>query len=208
MQTNEFVVVTFKHHRAEVFIKPAGMSFTYDFRIGDLVVVQADRGENVGQVYAIYNNMMEAELQARAKNTEQLNILASFARKYQPQAQALGKLVSTYKLATQPNFIIRRATDDDASQLRLKEGDETRAKRIAAQKASDMNYALEILDAEFQTDHQKLTIYYISSQYVRFKELVNNIYKLYKMRIWMSSINPQHPPEDFDLYGFGMEDHM
>lgn len=173
------------------------MPFVQSLACGDLVVVQADRGENVGSVWHIADNMMEAERHARELNTEQLNHLLSFARQYVQQARSLAPLQSSYKLATQPGFIIRKAETRYAQALIQKEHDETKAKRIAATKAQEMGFPLEILDTEFQIDHQKLTIYYISPEYVRFKELVNNIYKIYKMRIWMSSINPQHPPQDF-----------
>lgn len=173
------------------------MPFVERLSYGDLVVVQADRGENVGSVWHIADSMMEAERIARDLNTEQLNHLLSFARTYAQQARSLAPLQSSYKLATQPGFIIRKAESRYAAALIQKEHDETKAKRIAATKAQETGFPLEILDTEFQIDHQKLTIYYISPEYVRFKELVNNIYKIYKMRIWMSSINPQHPPQDF-----------
>ncbi|KAL9059719.1 MAG: hypothetical protein Q9162_001020 [Coniocarpon cinnabarinum] len=197
-QVSQYVVVCFKHHRAEVFLQPQSMDFANPLKLGEMVVVQADRGENVGQVWHICTTLLEAERLARSLNSDQLNNLLNFARTYVGQAKALSPLQSNYKASPQPGWIMRRAEGHYLLDLQRKEHDETKAKRIAAQKAEDMGFPLEILDTEFQIDHQKLTIYYISSEYVRFKELVNNIYKIYKMRIWMSSINPQHPHEASD----------
>ena len=173
------------------------MTFVQPIKLSDMVVVQADRGENVGQIWHLCENMMDAERVARGLNSDQLNNLLDFTRHYVAQAAALRPLQSNYKIVSQPGWVIRRAESRYLLELQRKEHDETKAKRIAAGKAVEMGFPLEILDTEFQIDHQKLTIYYISSEYVRFKELVNNIYKIYKMRIWMSSINPQHPPQHF-----------
>jgi hypothetical protein len=39
-------------------------------------------------------------------------------------------------------------------------------------------------------DWQKLIFYYYADHYVNFKDLVNDLYKLYKVRLWMSAVNP------------------
>ena len=39
-------------------------------------------------------------------------------------------------------------------------------------------------------DWNKLIFYYYADHYVNFKELVNDLYKLYKVRLWMSAVNP------------------
>ena len=41
-----------------------------------------------------------------------------------------------------------------------------------------------------QTEWQKLIFYYYADHYVNFKDLVNDLYKLYKVRLWMSAVNP------------------
>ncbi|KAK5279807.1 hypothetical protein LTR40_007258 [Exophiala xenobiotica] len=49
---------------------------------------------------------------------------------------------------------------------------------------------MEILDAEFQMDSKKLTFYYFADSYINFNNLVTDLFKVYKTRIWMSAINP------------------
>lgn len=45
-------------------------------------------------------------------------------------------------------------------------------------------------NALFHRDWQKLIFYYYADHYVNFKDLVNDLYKLYKVRLWMSAVNP------------------
>lgn len=42
----------------------------------------------------------------------------------------------------------------------------------------------------FISDYQKLTYYYYAEHYVNFNPLVVDIFKQYKIRIWMSAVNP------------------
>lgn len=39
-------------------------------------------------------------------------------------------------------------------------------------------------------DYHKLTYYYYAETYVNFNDLVTDLFKQYKVRIWMSAINP------------------
>jgi len=91
---------------------------------------------------------------------------------------------------TKPKMIKRLAQPHEIANLREKEGNEAKAKRIAQQKASEHNLKMEILDAEFQLDWKKLTFYFYSTEYINFNLLVGDLFKIYKTRIWLSAINP------------------
>jgi hypothetical protein len=39
-------------------------------------------------------------------------------------------------------------------------------------------------------DYHKLTFFYYAEEYVNFNELVTDLFKQYKVRIWMSAVNP------------------
>ena len=45
-------------------------------------------------------------------------------------------------------------------------------------------------NANLTSDHHKLTYYYYADTYVNFNELVTDLFKQYKVRIWMSAVNP------------------
>lgn len=49
---------------------------------------------------------------------------------------------------------------------------------------------MAVVDAEYQFDRHKLTVYYNSSSRIDFRELVRDLFSAYKARIWMKKINP------------------
>jgi cell fate regulator YaaT (PSP1 superfamily) len=50
-----------------------------------------------------------------------------------------------------------------------------------------------ICEAEFQFDRHKLTIYYYAEKRIDFRELVRDLFALYKARIWMKKLNSVEP---------------
>ena len=48
---------------------------------------------------------------------------------------------------------------------------------------------MDVVDCEFQFDHQKLTIYYTCDERVDFRELVKELCAILKIRIWMKKIS-------------------
>ncbi|EDO19121.1 hypothetical protein Kpol_2000p89 [Vanderwaltozyma polyspora DSM 70294] len=54
---------------------------------------------------------------------------------------------------------------------------------------------ITILNAEFQFDRKKLTFYYICEERNDFRELIKELFKFYKTRIWLCAI-----PNNLDIY--------
>lgn len=52
---------------------------------------------------------------------------------------------------------------------------------------------MEILDAEWQWDRRKLTFYYTAEQRVDFRELVRELFRIWKTRVWLCVV-PLEPP--------------
>jgi cell fate regulator YaaT (PSP1 superfamily) len=44
---------------------------------------------------------------------------------------------------------------------------------------------MEVCDAEWQWDRRKLTFYYTADTRVDFRELVRELFRVYKTRVWM-----------------------
>jgi PSP1 C-terminal conserved region len=44
--------------------------------------------------------------------------------------------------------------------------------------------------ADEDRDYKKLTFYFYAEQYVNFNELVTDLFKVWKLRIWLSAVNP------------------
>ncbi|KAJ3424796.1 protein psp1 [Anaeramoeba flamelloides] len=90
---------------------------------------------------------------------------------------------------TEHKKIYRKATINEVNNLPLKMEEENQALSICQNKISMRGLPMEILDAEFQFDRRKLTFTFLSNARIDFRELVKDLYKIFKVRIWMKHIN-------------------
>ncbi|KAG5663804.1 hypothetical protein KAF25_006389 [Fusarium avenaceum] len=205
-------IVLFKCARADVFYIQEGTGLTV--KPGDLVIVEADRGTDLGTVakdnvdwqaakdlkehYAEEQYkwlMMYSQGAAAAQEGSSAGLLASSTGL---QGSAVGGMGPPSQHHAQepntgelrPKLIKRLAQNHEVHALRDKEGQEAKAKRVCMQKVKEHGLNMEILDAEFQMDWKKLTFYYFADSYINFNSLVTDLFKIYKTRIWMSAINP------------------
>ncbi|KAF3008506.1 hypothetical protein E8E13_005553 [Curvularia kusanoi] len=203
-------VVTFKCARADIY-------YVYDntgleIQVGNLVIVEGDRGYDLGQVAYADVSLEDAKMYKAKSNEEHFRWLVMFSRMSlegrQNESGMLGALARAKGFSDHPNdsqmagmvgnqdhdskpkMIRRLALDHEIEALRDKEGAEAKAKRLGAQKAAEHGFPMEILDAEYQADYHKLTYFYYADYYVNFNELVSDLFKQYKVRIWMSAVNP------------------
>ncbi|KAJ4312908.1 hypothetical protein N0V94_007209 [Neodidymelliopsis sp. IMI 364377] len=203
-------VVTFKCSRADIY-------YLYDntgleIRRGDLVIVEGDRGCDLGQVAHADVSLEDAKKYKAEANEEHFRWLVMFSQYSlagtQNDSGMLGALARANGLSNNPNqpqlsgmignqdqdakpkMIKRLAQQHEIFALRDKEGSEAKAKRLGAQKAADHKLPMEVLDAEYQADYHKLTYFYYAESYVNFNDLVTDLFKQYKVRIWMSAVNP------------------
>ncbi|KAI4215794.1 MAG: hypothetical protein LQ351_001781 [Letrouitia transgressa] len=200
-------VVTFKACRADVFYVSEGTGL--QIRPGDLVIVEADRGTDLGTVAYDRLSWQKAKDVKDFYTGEHYRWLLMFSRQGQtvnkpplPSNSLQGSAAGTASPVGQPNaqdvpnsevkpkMIKRLAQAHEIQGLRDKEGNEAKAKRVCQQKVVEHRLNMEILDAEFQMDWKKLTFYYFADAYVNFNPLVTDLFKIYKTRIWMSAINP------------------
>ncbi|KAI4607941.1 hypothetical protein J4E80_009337 [Alternaria sp. BMP 0032] len=206
--TRRLYIVTFKCSRADIY-------YLYDntgleIRRGDLVITEGDRGCDLGQITHADLTMEEAKKLKVEANEEHFRWLVMFSQYSlagtQNDSGMLGALARANGFPNpmsrtpvtasgepepfKPKMIKRLAQAHEISALREKEGGEAKAKRLGAQKAADHKLPMEILDAEYQADYHKLTYFYYAESYVNFNELVTDLFKQYKVRIWMSAVNP------------------
>lgn len=202
-------VVVFKCQRADIY-------YTYDntgleIRRGDLVIVEGDRGYDLGQVSHADITMEEAKkFKAEASDehyrwlvmfsqyslsgvSSENRMLGSLARSNGYPNMTRSSLINPGTVQdqdTKPKMIKRLAQAHEITALRDKEGSEAKSKRLGALKAAEHKLPMEILDAEYQADYHKLTYFYYAESYVNFNDLVTDLFKQYKVRIWMSAVNP------------------
>ncbi|KAL5377676.1 hypothetical protein DPSP01_009601 [Paraphaeosphaeria sporulosa] len=203
-------VVQFKCSRSDIYYLYENTGL--EIRVGDLVIVEGDRGHDLGQVTHADVTMDDAKRLKNEANEDHFRWLVMFSQYSVAGASAknamLGALFRAHEVPktgnrpqltgmgvqqdpeNKPRMIRRLAQTHEILQLRDKEGEEARAKRMATDKALDHNLPMEILDAEFQWDHHKISFFYYAESYVDFKILVTDLFKHYKIRIWMSAVNP------------------
>jgi len=131
--------------------------------VGDLVVVEGDRGENIGVITDI----------GACEDIDRLRLLP---------------------------LIIRHAMNKDRKRYYHARRKDALASRSAQQYARELNLPMNVLDAEFQVDLQKLTLYYrsfstnnsraappqeVDTNQVDFRQLQRSLYKIFRCRIWL-----------------------
>ena len=147
-------VVEFKASRRDVFVSP--VRYRKDIQLGDLVIVEADRGKDMGKVIEEFDYHRNAMIDDSGQEVKRI-----------------------YRLA-QPN---------EAEQLVAKTQDELKTLAVCQSKVRQKRLPMEVVDAEYQWDRRKLTFYFIAQHRIDFRELVRDLFKLYKTRIWMCAVD-------------------
>ncbi|KAL1919892.1 uncharacterized protein VTP21DRAFT_1824 [Calcarisporiella thermophila] len=152
---HQVCVVEFKAGRTDIF-------YAQGFRVqtGDLVIVEADRGNDLGKVV---NDHADVEWSGA-----------------DPASQKTVRAKRIFRLA-QPG---------EVTSLISKSYDEAKAMSVCLSKVRAKNMQMEVVDAEFQWDRRKLTFYFVAEHRIDFRDLVRDLFKIYKTRIWMCAVDP------------------
>jgi len=160
-------IVSFKSSRSEIHYVAEGSELNP--QPGDMVVVDGDRGQDMGMVKHANLSLEEAKNLKAEFNRKHYKALVTFSRLF-PHVAAAAQgdaelpaqtdAVAASNLAdprgrkdpnsVQPKLIKRIATENEVRLLRDKEGNEAKAKRICQTKVNAHSIHMEILDAEFQ----------------------------------------------------------
>jgi len=132
-------------------------------QVGNYVHVEADRGHDVGLLVYVTS-------------------LADFVALSATTTAGEGRIRHDEKR------VIRFSTPDEANRLKEKALQESSAVQYIQNLCKQRELPLKIVDTEFQYDNAKLTVYYEATTYVVFQQLVREIYKVYKTRIWLEQV--------------------
>ncbi|KAI0321473.1 PSP1 C-terminal conserved region-domain-containing protein [Amylostereum chailletii] len=171
-------IVEFKAGRTDLFYStdPAP-----DIRVGDLVIVEADRGKDLGTV--VNDTITLAEVEAFQAQQAAKGFGETPASPGGTPASAGGA-----KKEINPKMIYGKAQAQDAQLLVSKMQDELKALQLCQTKVRQKKLPMEVVDAEYQWDRRKLTFYFVAEKRIDFRELVRELFRLYKTRIWMASL--------------------
>lgn len=148
----------------------AGSSMTpTSYNIGDFVKVEADRGEDLGVITDIFP-------------------FTFFMERWQEMNLVMNE--DNFKLGN----ILRSATLAERHQLPEKSRDELGVVNTCQDLVLRVHkLPIDVINAEYQFDKHKLTIFYASDYRIDFRELVRDLFSAYKARIWMQKVDYFRP---------------
>jgi len=167
------VVYNIKFKRTQrVFV--LGPRLNRDLKIGTYVKVEADRGEDLGIV--VGKVPAEKYLANRPGHRTELG-------------PSIGGPSSSGGGGTDLKRIARLATHNEVSLLVKKREEEDELLKICRAKVRQRGLNMNVVDAEYQFDRHKLTFFFEAEGRVDFRELVRDLFSIYKTRIWMQQLD-------------------
>ncbi len=149
------VEVSFKGNRRDYFAAEGEMA-----PLGSHVIVEADRGEDLGRVTA-------SGAVAERKCTG----------------------CSTGCAAPTPSQrVLRTAREEEVQRSHALRSDEPRVRRVTREKVQRHELKMKVSEAEWQFDRNKLTIYFTADRRVDFRELVKDLARTFRTRIELKQI--------------------
>mmetsp|Transcript_26462 Transcript_26462/g.62169 ORF Transcript_26462/g.62169 Transcript_26462/m.62169 type:complete len:825 (-) Transcript_26462:293-2767(-) len=146
-----------------------GPRLNRDLKVGTYVKVEADRGEDLGIVIG------------KAKNAISRSTSFGSGVGEMPTAGAGG--------GGDLKKIIRLATHDEVGLLVLKREEEDELLKVCRLKVRQRGMPMHVVDAEYQFDRHKLTFFFEADTRIDFRELVRDLFSIYKTRIWMQQLD-------------------
>ncbi|KAJ2579365.1 hypothetical protein GGH95_003144 [Coemansia sp. RSA 1836] len=171
------------------------------YKPGAYVLVEADRGVDLGMIkeelltaesiLSFSSSIPEAVC---ADHTAQADVDGSA----EPACSAAHKPASTSESQASSSSsskdvfvkrIFRVADQREVADLtNNKVMDEQKALSMCQDKVQQRKLSMYVADAEFQFDRRKLTFYFTADRRVDFRELVRELFKHFKTRIWMCQL--------------------
>ncbi|KAH8915359.1 PSP1-domain-containing protein [Atractiella rhizophila] len=173
-------IVEFKAGRTDLF-------YSSDPHIqvknGDLVIVEADRGKDLGKVRHDSVTLDEVQAFQQSQVEMALGQLAAAPQtgSHVPNPSQIARMTKEIH----PKKLYGKAKAEDMTLLISKAQDEAKALAVCRQKVAQKNLPMEVTDAEWQFDRRKLTFFFVADRRIDFRELVRELFRTFKTRIWM-----------------------
>jgi len=147
-----------------------------DIKIGTHVKVEADRGEDLGVV---------------------LSRVPADKFNHSPRSLRYGNIdhlmPGNGMNLPEMKKILSAATNEEITMLQVKKEEEEELLKICRGKTSQRGLPMNVVDAEYQFDRHKLTFFFEAEGRIDFRELVRELFSIYKTRIWMQQIDKNSP---------------
>lgn len=134
---------------------------------GEYVVVGGDRGEDIGLVIYAWVETLNGTVKGIGLTGSSL----------------------TRNIGVGSGTVLRLAKDLEVAQLHGVQAElERRAAECCMQRVLEHGLPMVIVDAEYQYDKKKLTFFYEAQQRMDFRDLVRDLFKTFRARIWMELV--------------------
>ncbi len=163
------VEISFKGNRKEFFLWEGEQAPA----VGTRVLVEADRGEDLGRVHAVGD-------------------LAALRCSGCSHGSAIER---------PEKRVLRTATAQDVSRLEELRSEDESARRKAIEKVRAHALVMKISDAEWQWDRRKLTLYFTAEKRVDFRALVRDLASTFRTRIELKQIGVRDEAKRLDGVG-------
>jgi cell fate regulator YaaT (PSP1 superfamily) len=154
------VEIAFKGTRRGYFLTDQA-----DLTVGEWVVVEVDRGQDLGRVNAL------GGVAARKCGTCRDGLEKEGTAAASPTAR-----------------ILRRAQREEVDRLVVLRADEDRVRRTARDLVEHHSLKMKVTETEWQWDRNKLTIYFTAERRVDFRQLVRDLARTFRTRIELKQI--------------------
>ena len=166
-----------------------GQRVAREVKIGCYVKVEADRGEDLGIVFSIIP--MEKYLASNRPKPE------AGAEEDSASAEGDGQAAPSHSVSVSDlKRIMRVATHDEISLLEVKRDEEEELLKVCRAKIRQRSLTMSVIDAEYQFDRNKLTFFFEAEGRIDFRELVRDLFSMYKTRIWMQQLDKDESPRN------------
>ncbi len=186
--------VEFKSGRTEIFyVLEVDSVPQVKCSVSDLVIVEADRGEDLGKITA---EISVSKMRSCISDSTRLSSSSSSVKDAVDEdkneiSTELASLLRSKEIV--PKRIHRLAQQSDLKLLQAKAQEEALAMVRCQSRIRQKKLPMEVVDAEYQWDRNKLTFYFIADRRIDFRELVRDLFRIYKTRIWMCAVDKTSP---------------
>ncbi|RQM18014.1 hypothetical protein DD237_001898 [Peronospora effusa] len=161
-----YYYVEFKRGRRELFAGRAA------HKAGEYVKVEADRGEDIGRIVQ------------RATDVSKVGLCKESGS---PGEESTGRS-KRHELPTKK--IICVASQREFDMLNEQRKEEHEVFEVCKAKVRQRLLPMNVIDAEYQFDRHKLTFFFEADRRIDFRELVRDLFAIYKTRIWLQQVVP------------------
>jgi len=178
------VEVRFKGNRKEFF----GWSGGEAPAVGASVVVEVERGQDLGRVSAV------GDLAQR--KCERCGACGGTAR-----APAAAEAPSSPAPAAPLRRVLRSATADEVTRADRLRAEEEQVRRRVRERVTQHGLPMKVSDAEWQWDRRRLTVYFTADARVDFRALVRDLASDFRTRIELRQIGARDEAKRLDGIG-------